>query len=1252
LLSPGGSQDGQLLASIFETVIHQIPGSIGRLHSSTSTTPTFFHPRYIELLLELYDNLDEEDANVILDYYLREGLCLPYTSAWIQNIWRIIDAFCSPSSHLAGARKRTTNFILCDVYKHAEELTEHRVELVDKVILPFLEKALVDDEDYEFVQLALDVLVRAAVAESEEVDLEPDSDLSAGQSQVNPEKRDAPQTFDAIRALIIKVANQTACKEENIVNSTPAPEAVTSPPPPPSEGANLRRQSSGRTAPSALRGLIGSLSPTSKNAELPSFSSISHPMSPASSEGQHTPSMVTEAAVAAGLPPVHSHRSHRACKSLKAVDALVSIFHQIAFAVPLSSSSHGGGRRVTMRCITLYTDLLNLVYPMTTDVPGQPKHRLILVPAHCPRARLGVLQWFMHLRADNRHRLFIRSKADKPARTFAEVLGRTREKEEEMRTASEGGDARRSRHAPLPRMEEDRGRSSRSAESGPRSRSRSQAAVTKVSDATYAPLWCIPTKIPFDLPPAYQASEILRTYDPNHPALKETDEPEVDSWLPVSDYLRMINGVLRGHDWELVSFILSFLPLQLRNKTYFHGAKATKEIRALLDVICEGVMDTRSPWERRFNVPSFITRVKINSVAYQTLSILISYHGVYTRDQCDRLIQSFILGLQGRRETAKPCLQALTLCIYELDHFVGRHLLEIVERMKMILSTPAIAVHVLEFLTSLGQSGNLFRNFTDEQYRLVFAVATTYIGEHNARADAPSSDREEYTLSQHVIGLAYYVIYIWFMALRLPQRPGHVGEIVRNILSGRSQRVVVDEMAEVCFDWLARYTYGNADPRPATSFLTEVVIGDGKDNASKSQSWLLGGAIITVTAHARTGWATIKTTRPTGTTALTCKVENVPMLEVGEANADLGSLLAVLMARRGGSGPGGEKDPTSNEVSLAESSEVTLADHQSADTKAIFDVKSTVPAEDMATAQHGYVWSGATPSQRRKDVAIEPSYLALQLLSSYPNTSLETPRGRLIPQEDRFMRTLRGIENTPVIDTLKIAVVYVGLGQTNETEILSNIDGSPLYLDFLSGLGRLIRLKGQVDVFVGGLDRAEDSDGEYAYAWWDDLTQMIFHTPTMMPNLENNPERSNKKRLVGNDYVKIIYNDSGKEFVFDTIRTAFNMINIVIAPHTPGDWAFTESAPPIPGTGENVDREDFFRVSMQRAQGIPDFSPIGEAKIVSRKALPIMVRHIAHLANDLAARYTHIRDAADQDSAEYITMWRSRLRAMQRLRQK
>lgn len=306
-----------------------------------------------------------------------------------------------------------------------------------------------------------------------------------------------------------------------------------------------------------------------------------------------------------------------------------------------------------------------------------------------------------------------------------------------------------------------------------------------------------------------------------------------------------------------------------------------------------------------------------------------------------------------------------------------------------------------------------------------------------------------------------------------------------------------------------------------------------------------------------------------------------------------------------------------------------------------------------ASSLHGFIWSGATPSQRRKDVVIHPSYLGLQLLSSYPNQSLETPRGRLVPPEEKFQRALRGIQNTPVIDTVKIAVLYVAPGQTTETEILGNIDGSPLYLDFLSGIGRLIKLKGQVDVFVGGLNRDTDSDGEYAYAWWDDFDQVIFHTPTMMPNHPDQPGYDSKKRLVGNDFVKIVYNESGKDFAFDTIRTAWNFVNVVVTPLTLGEGTIIPEVytPPSEDGWTDWDREEWFKVDIQRAPGIPEFGPLGEGKLVSRHALPILVRQLAHLGNDLAARFMHIRDASDAESAEYISSWRSRLRAMSRLRE-
>ncbi len=121
----------------------------------------------------------------------------------------------------------------------------------------------------------------------------------------------------------------------------------------------------------------------------------------------------------------------------------------------------------------------------------------------------------------------------------------------------------------------------------------------------------------------------------------------------------------------------------------------------------------------------------------------------------------------------------------------------------------------------------------------------------------------------------------------------------------------------------------------------------------------------------------------------------------------------------------------------------------------------------------GYVWSGSAPSQRRKEVAIDPSYFALQL-SAYPDKR-PVGRGRLVKDKSKLASFFRIFDRMPVIDTHKVGVMYVAPGQQTEAEILRNTHGSPAYTRFLEGLGRLINLRGQVDFYDGGLD--PDVDG-------------------------------------------------------------------------------------------------------------------------------------------------------------------------------
>jgi len=44
------------------------------------------------------------------------------------------------------------------------------------------------------------------------------------------------------------------------------------------------------------------------------------------------------------------------------------------------------------------------------------------------------------------------------------------------------------------------------------------------------------------------------------------------------------------------------------------------------------------------------------------------------------------------------------------------------------------------------------------------------------------------------------------------------------------------------------------------------------------------------------------------------------------------------------------------------------------------------------------------------------------------------------------------------------------------------------------------------------------------------LFQVVFHVATLMPTKETDPSCNNKKLHIGNDYVTIVFNESGQEY--------------------------------------------------------------------------------------------------------------------------
>lgn len=109
---------------------------------------------------------------------------------------------------------------------------------------------------------------------------------------------------------------------------------------------------------------------------------------------------------------------------------------------------------------------------------------------------------------------------------------------------------------------------------------------------------------------------------------------------------------------------------------------------------------------------------------------------------------------------------------------------------------------------------------------------------------------------------------------------------------------------------------------------------------------------------------------------------------------------------------------------------------------------------------------------------------------------------------------------------LKVGVIYIKAGQEESEEaILGNKQESPLLSEFLDLLGDRITLKG-FDRYKGGLDTVHNLTGtESVYTMWRNI-EIMFHVSTMLPHEENDPQKLQKKRHIGNDIVCVAFIES------------------------------------------------------------------------------------------------------------------------------
>ncbi|KFB51320.1 tuberous sclerosis complex 2 (TSC2) [Anopheles sinensis] len=271
-------------------------------------------------------------------------------------------------------------------------------------------------------------------------------------------------------------------------------------------------------------------------------------------------------------------------------------------------------------------------------------------------------------------------------------------------------------------------------------------------------------------------------------------------------------------------------------------------------------------------------------------------------------------------------------------------------------------------------------------------------------------------------------------------------------------------------------------------------------------------------------------------------------------------------------------------------------------------------------SRDGSKWSASNVARIRNEhlsrTVVSPSFVFLQL---YHHGQFGPERPVLMDKDPE--KAIALLDLIPPFEMHKIGVLYVGPGQAgNETEILKNRYGSLRYAEFLSSLGTLVAIKDakEKNIFI------DLEDGAFTYIYQDDIVQITFHVATLMPNKKQDPHCNEKKKHIGNDFVTIVYNESGEQYDLKTIKGQYNYACVVVEPiELNSNRVFIRSKDDI---SQHVTRE---------------------TRIVSDHTAPLLARQMALHAN-LASLVA--QSLKTKNSSPYASNWLERLRKIKNIR--
>ena len=704
-------------------------------------------------------------------------------------------------------------------------------------------------------------------------------------------------------------------------------------------------------------------------------------------------------------------------------------------------------------------------------------------------------------------------------------------------------------------------------------------------------------------------------HGPSQVVYSKPSSKENPNVLDLSPWFDVVIGILEeGSDWEVYSYILVHLPSILANRSLF--VRHVRQLQTLLNLVVAQVERTGN---KPFLTPLPETGVKPRDVVlclYHILTMLIPYNEHFGRRELESMVRAFANGLDRWDGAGKCCIHALALCCHEIPSVIDKWMFNIIQKMQQKITQSDLAVDILEFLSGL--SG------------LPDACSTATAKVPDAHSGAATEDGGFY--------MTVFGICIRYLDYARDQRQGQISNAgTRSSLQPIRQSGSASEIAQ------------NTQASDAQTSLSEYVSALAYHVIT---SWFL---TIEVSRRARhVGWIT---------KGLACKDNS------GNPMVEEQSQVILDMMHRTVFSDLGETQPDERFVDPGETPiRKTWLDGMSILTLEILPSSNSgqfTKRQASGTTHASYYHNTAKMPEhhvrgRRNDSNfhpqglpdVYPNHMFLQISSTI--APLPIPLQPIVlPDNDVIQRALRNFDRIDTVDGHKAGVVYIGEGQSLEAEILANTQGTDAYETFLSGLGSKVKLQ-DAKFNTQGLDRVSNLDGTETYAWRDRVTEIVFHVPTMMPtDPENDPQGVKKKAHIGNDRVKIVYNDSGRAFDFNTFPSEMNFVNLIITPEAHGrNGRLVTAKMPRGKAAEQYGQAPsatevygYYQVHTVCSSKFPQLSPAASPKVVSAEALPTFVRNLALNASLFCQIWSVVLG-----HGEYYSSWRVRLKEIIRLR--